>query len=274
MVLGRSPECQITIEDPLVSRQHARIRIKQGEAFISDLGSRNGVRVNGNLIQGETALKDEDRVRLGTQDLVFLVLGDQPRGGPSRATGFMRNCPSCGMPFPEESGNCPHCGEEVSDDDQQEETITGIVVEPSTTWTFQLLGDVIERALAAGRAQEAERMVRRAVNEVNQRSSSGARLEPANLSTVSVFAIRLAKLAGDPEWLEWALTAHREQGQPLTEAVLDQLEVVDWAQFESVLPFGQGLLMWWESEFSAGSLGVDKQPLSRFKALVERAGQA
>ena len=50
IILGRSPDCQITIEDPLVSRQHARITIANGVARVMDMGSRNGVRVNGNLI--------------------------------------------------------------------------------------------------------------------------------------------------------------------------------------------------------------------------------
>ena len=99
--------------------------------------------------------------------------------------------------------------------DQQEDTITGIVVEPSSNWTFQLLGDVIERALSAGRTKEAERMLRRAAGEVSQRSATGARLDAMNLATIAVYAIRLAKQAGESEWLEWALTTHREQGQPL-----------------------------------------------------------
>ena len=89
VVIGRSPECQITIEDPLVSRQHARILISGDEARVVDLGSRNGVRVNGNLIQEETLLHDQDRVRLGTQDLVFLAVDEQAGGSLPKATGFM-----------------------------------------------------------------------------------------------------------------------------------------------------------------------------------------
>jgi pSer/pThr/pTyr-binding forkhead associated (FHA) protein len=93
VVIGRSPDCQITIEDPLVSRQHARIRIDESGATVVDLGSRNGVRINGTLIRGEAPLAHNDRLRLGTQDLVFLVM-DQTNTRLSRATGFMAHCPA------------------------------------------------------------------------------------------------------------------------------------------------------------------------------------
>ena len=38
-ILGRSSDCHVTIEDPLVSRQHARIMVRGEEATLEDLGS-------------------------------------------------------------------------------------------------------------------------------------------------------------------------------------------------------------------------------------------
>ena len=70
-ILGRSPDCHITIEDPLISRQHARIVVEQGVVTFHDLGSRNGSRINGRPISGSQVLADQDRVRLGAQELVF-----------------------------------------------------------------------------------------------------------------------------------------------------------------------------------------------------------
>src|SRR5580693_6435434 len=74
--IGRSPDCQVTIEDPLVSRQHARIVIDDMGARVEDLKSRNGVKVNGQAIKGETAIKDGDRLRIGTQELVFCEIDE------------------------------------------------------------------------------------------------------------------------------------------------------------------------------------------------------
>jgi len=62
-VIGRSATCQVTIEDPLVSREHARIRIVGERATIEDLGSRNGVQVGGTSLQSLHVLRDGERVR-------------------------------------------------------------------------------------------------------------------------------------------------------------------------------------------------------------------
>ena len=67
VIIGRSPDCHITIEDPLVSRQHAKIVIEEALARIEDMGSRNGVVVNGEKIDVRAELVDGDRIRLGTQ---------------------------------------------------------------------------------------------------------------------------------------------------------------------------------------------------------------
>jgi hypothetical protein len=227
IILGRSPDCQITIEDPLVSRQHARITISNGVARVMDLGSRNGVRVNGNLIRGEAMLAHNDRVRLGSQDLVFLVVEDHGER-LARSTGYMMHCAGCGRPFPGESGVCPHCGE-VADpqEGQNYDTITGFVVEPQPSWTLQLLGEVIERALNAGRAADAERMFQRAAQEVSARTAAGQTPDGKVLAAVGAYAMRLAKLQGSIRWAQWALDVHQQAGSLPSADVLPHLEALE-----------------------------------------------
>jgi len=70
VVIGRSRECDIQITDPNVSRRHAELR-REGSAFwLVDLGSTNGIDVNGRR-QHRTKLSDGDRVTLGTTEVVF-----------------------------------------------------------------------------------------------------------------------------------------------------------------------------------------------------------
>ena len=45
--LGRSRTCDVVLDDPNVSRQHAEVRPRGGGWFVADLGSTNGVAVNG-----------------------------------------------------------------------------------------------------------------------------------------------------------------------------------------------------------------------------------
>jgi hypothetical protein len=70
-VLGRSRECDIVLNDPNVSRQHAEIRPSGGSWIVRDLGSTNGVKVNGRRIQGPQSLKRGDVVELGTSRVTF-----------------------------------------------------------------------------------------------------------------------------------------------------------------------------------------------------------
>jgi pSer/pThr/pTyr-binding forkhead associated (FHA) protein len=50
-VLGRARTCDVTVDDPSVSRQHAELR-PEGEGWlVADLGSTNGTFVNGRRIQ-------------------------------------------------------------------------------------------------------------------------------------------------------------------------------------------------------------------------------
>jgi len=69
-LIGRSPDCLITLDDPLVSRRHGRLLIRGEEAIFEDLGSRNGSRVNGRRVHEPVHLKEGDRLRIGALELV------------------------------------------------------------------------------------------------------------------------------------------------------------------------------------------------------------
>lgn len=238
VIVGRSPECHVTIEDPLVSRQHARIRFVDGAPLVSDLGSRNGVRVNGERINGEVELKDGDRLRLGTQELVFAVV--KGREAQPRPTGFMRMCRSCGTPYPEGAPNCPHCGADTGDED----TMSGVNIEPKRGWAFHMLGEVLDRAVATGRATEAERLLRRMAKDVDAELARGERLDPNQLAMAAACALRVAKLIGGTEWVAWTLGMHRRLGQMPAVEVIDQLEQLDTAAFPEIRAVVDQFVAW------------------------------
>jgi hypothetical protein len=70
MVIGRSKDCDIRVSDPNVSRRHAEIRQEGSAYWIVDLDSTNGVSVNGRASK-RAKLDDEDRITLGSTELVF-----------------------------------------------------------------------------------------------------------------------------------------------------------------------------------------------------------
>lgn len=69
--LGRSRECEIVIDDPNVSRQHAELRPRGGAWVLSDLGSTNGTRVNGRALNGPEVVRPGDEIEVGSSLVTF-----------------------------------------------------------------------------------------------------------------------------------------------------------------------------------------------------------
>jgi hypothetical protein len=108
-LIGRGDDCHITIFDPSISRQHARIVVDDERAFIEDVGSRNGCRVNGIHVKEATELGDGDRIRIGTQELVLSEVRATSQV-VHRQTGSLCYCGSCRAAYAREMDSCPHCG--------------------------------------------------------------------------------------------------------------------------------------------------------------------
>ena len=70
VVLGRSREADIVLQDPNVSRRHAELRRDEGGWQIVDLGSTNGIKVNGRRVNNQP-LSPGDQVTIGVTDLTF-----------------------------------------------------------------------------------------------------------------------------------------------------------------------------------------------------------
>lgn len=71
LIVGRSPSCDIPLDDSKVSRRHAKISLEDGQTKVVDLGSRNGTVVNGEKIEAEAVLLPGDRVQVGDTTVLF-----------------------------------------------------------------------------------------------------------------------------------------------------------------------------------------------------------
>ena len=83
--IGRSPENDVAIQDPSVSRLHASIERTRDGFMIQDLGSRNGVMVNGRRIGGPTLITEQDEVQLG--DVILKLRTGRTSRSPTRRSG-------------------------------------------------------------------------------------------------------------------------------------------------------------------------------------------
>jgi hypothetical protein len=82
VVLGRSSEADILIDDTGVSRRHLEIRSRDGRTYAVDLGSTNGSYVNGQRVDSQAELTDGSMITMGRSRLTFRLVPAQGGSGP------------------------------------------------------------------------------------------------------------------------------------------------------------------------------------------------
>lgn len=71
--IGRAPDCEVIIEDETVSKYHARIEWRDGQAVVEDLTSSNGTFLNTVRLRARQQLKDNDVLAFGTVHVFFML---------------------------------------------------------------------------------------------------------------------------------------------------------------------------------------------------------
>ncbi len=95
MVIGRAAQCQVRVNDPGVSAEHAQIT-RDGDGWrIANLLSTNGTFVNGTQVRGGVRLKAGDRIRLSNVELAYEApaAGDTADGAMPTSAGWSMTSP-------------------------------------------------------------------------------------------------------------------------------------------------------------------------------------
>lgn len=213
--IGRSAGCQLSLDDPLVSRRHAILVVSGDAVTIEDEQSRNGVMVNGERIGSATELHDGDRIVIGSQELTLLGPSSD-RAGDGSNFAFkqtLTKLPTLPKVDPEETP-ATHPQETETEADT-----TGV----RRAHAFALLGGVADKALAMGRADEAERLLAGPLGDLIEASRSGSRLSPSLVDTVGRFAAKLATATTKGAWADYVVELYQAQGRPFPGHVIDEL---------------------------------------------------
>jgi hypothetical protein len=199
-VVGRHPACQLVLDSPLVSRCHARLLVTPTGVVVEDMHSRNGVLVNGTQITGGVTVLVGDHIRMGDQDLELVELpADQQRGADEDP---LRTATTLAF-------------EAVRTPDSEQR--------PRSAQAFELLGPVVDKALALGRTDEAERLLAGHLQRVLAQAKQGRAL-PAEVPEVATgFAIRLARVTSKAGWIDYVIQVYLALGQPLPMEVIHEL---------------------------------------------------
>jgi hypothetical protein len=70
-IIGRHPDCTVSLPSSTVSRRHAQIRRDGNQYFLSDINSTNGTLLNREPVIGEELLHDRDEIGAGIYRLIF-----------------------------------------------------------------------------------------------------------------------------------------------------------------------------------------------------------
>ena len=96
IMIGRDSSNGVAINDPEVSRRHARLTFQGGKYVIEDLGSTNGTFINGQRLSGPHVLKAGDVVALGEQ---IVLMYDAVNIDPGATVASPRNIAPAAAPL-------------------------------------------------------------------------------------------------------------------------------------------------------------------------------
>jgi pSer/pThr/pTyr-binding forkhead associated (FHA) protein len=194
------------LDDALVSRRHARIVVEPAAIRLEDLGSVNGVYVNGQRVNGTRLLVAGDRIVIGKQELV--VRAHVSSSAPPELDGRSTAVTLIGL-------------ERVParrPDDDSESTHQGDALE--------LLGGVADKVLALGRGEEAEKILASYLRNLLETASSGKSPSAQTADNAVAYAVKLAAATKKGEWVDYAFELFMTQQRALPGPVIDQLYTV------------------------------------------------
>lgn len=268
-LIGRGTDCQLSLDDPLVSRRHAVVAVgDDGLATVADLGSRNGVFLNGVRVEKPEPLRDGDVIRIGSQDICYYdALDSRPSSAPRAARVTMQQIPMLDFstddglassprprfaepppaPPPPSSPSSPAADQPdarpradaapasspaadvppsakpsqrglppsipmpairelrpLEPDDPEEATTiaSGAFAAARLGGGLSIIGSVADKALALGRADEAERILQRSLTDVLARAAKGD-VDADMAERAASYAMRLAAGTGRGAWVDY-----------------------------------------------------------------------
>ena len=204
-IIGRHPGCHLVLDSPLVSRRHAKLVLSPTGVMVEDLGSRNGVLVNGTAITGGVSVLAGDRIQIGDQELELLRRVEKTAAQVESERRSARTVAAF---------------DAIDDDDDDAAT------EHESTRSanaFDLLAGVIDKAIAMGRAEEAERLLTGHLQHILQDVEARRAPEPGMLTRGVAYAVKLADLTRKPGWINYAIRVYAGLGQPLPMEVVHEL---------------------------------------------------
>ena len=215
--IGRSPECQLSLDDPLVSRKHALLVVSPESVLIKDLGSRNGVVVNGTKIDTSRVLLDGDRIVIGSQEMT--IMARPAAASPQyvrRTTTGAQTLSSFARPHSLEPSRM--ASEPIKEPIGPRDA--------KRVDSFPLLSTLADKALALGRPEDAERILSSLMLEVLNNAQRGDVLPNETVDQAALYGVRLANATSKGSWVDYVVTLYAAVRRPCPASIVDELHSV------------------------------------------------
>lgn len=192
-IVGRGDGCQLVLDDPLISRRHACFVVDEHEVTLKDLGSTNGVLVNGSRVDELQVVVPGDHITLGQHhaELCWVPASAVDRHPQLREGRSSR--PSADTVIDRRPSSVPP-GTRLYPD--SEPTHHGSV--------FSMLSGVAEKQFELGRGQDAERILERPLKSLLARlEMAGPNADTRDVEEAGFLAVRLARSTGQSHWIDY-----------------------------------------------------------------------
>jgi predicted component of type VI protein secretion system len=207
-VVGRSIECDVCLDDPRSSRRHAVIAIGSDRVAVRDLGSTNGVVVNGERIDAPRQLDEGDKIAIGSE--IILVRRIRRAGAASSIPPGPKRAKTAPTPLHEPEDPT------LSRAMRAATTLSHSLAPPGQA--VEAFGLVIEagaKALAEGRAERAEKLLEPVLVEVLATLRAGIPVESGIVALAAEQAARLFLATHKMPWLEYVYDLYDKLGAPI-----------------------------------------------------------
>jgi len=234
--LGRALTCDIVVNDRLVSREHARIVVRDSSAMLVDLGSTNGVYLNEVRVEGAAELHDGDIIVVGAQELtVRAVVSDDQRATLPGESGVRLDEEVSEVIARDTPPSSKRMRMALADSGPQELADTARTVAqigsirsldarsddaPRNTEkadALVVLGRLADRAMVMGNYDGAERVLSSHLEALLAAARSDVAIPDAQRETACRYALRLADALHRPAWVDYVVEMHLIAGKTMSE---------------------------------------------------------
>jgi hypothetical protein len=220
ILIGRSSNCHLVLDDGLVSRRHAQIVVTDARAAVEDFGSANGVFVNDKRVSGSEQLNAGDRLQIGKQVFGVCAVNRPPVSLPAERFNAetlhgLRAAPDLSLDI--------QLGDRAAGT-KPDMKVAAVEAEATTrAEALELLGGVADKVLAMGRGEEAERVLSTALANVLAEVKRGREPAPRVVGRAASYAGKLAEATSRGKWLDYTIELYAALRRPLPIELVDQM---------------------------------------------------